>query len=260
MNLKQIGWAIATLMLASGCASQKAVTAHPEPTVEPASVMAEEPSKDKPVWLPKGGPYQPESTRKFDLKHTRLQVRFDWQKQHMPATAELTMTPWFYPQDSVILDAKGFIVDEVKLVSGKSAKPLMYKYDGQQLRVALDKTYKKGEDIIIKIKYTARPEELPVGGSAAITEDKGLYFINPTGSDPDKPQQIWTQGETQANSKWFPTFDAPNRRCTQEIFMTVQDKYTNACRTACLFAPRKTPTAPAPITGNTISRTLLIYL
>jgi len=49
-------------------------------------------------------------------------------------------------------------------------------------------------------------------GSAAITERKGLYFINPKGEDKDKPTQIWTQGETEANSVWFPTSTKPNQK------------------------------------------------
>ncbi len=38
--------------------------------------------------------------------------------------------------------------------------------------------------------------------------------------------QIWTQGETEASSVWFPTIDAPNVKTSQEIFITVDDKYT----------------------------------
>ncbi|MEK7257968.1 MAG: M1 family aminopeptidase, partial [Bacteroidota bacterium] len=63
------------------------------------------------------------------------------------------------------------------------------------------------------------------GGSAAIQSDKGLYFINPQGDEPDKPQQIWTQGETESNSRWFPTIDKPNERTTQEIYVTVEDRF-----------------------------------
>jgi len=37
--------------------------------------------------------------------------------------------------------------------------------------------------------------------------------------------QIWTQGETEANSVWFPTIDAPNAKTSQEILITVEDKY-----------------------------------
>ncbi|HLG33751.1 MAG TPA: M1 family metallopeptidase, partial [Bacteroidia bacterium] len=66
---------------------------------------------------------------------------------------------------------------------------------------------------------------LPEGGSAAIRSDKGLYFINPEGTDPDKPRQIWTQGETQSSSAWFPTIDSPNQRMTQEIYINIDSSY-----------------------------------
>ena len=62
-------------------------------------------------------------------------------------------------------------------------------------------------------------------GSAAISGSKGLYFINPQGKDKNKPVQIWTQGETESNSGWFPTIDKPNQKTTNEISMTVPAKY-----------------------------------
>ena len=76
------------------------------------------------------------------------------------------------------------------------------------------------------IKYTARPEEVEQAGSQAISDAKGLYFIDPMDTDPDKPTQIWTQGETESNSCWFPTIDSPNQKTTQEIYIRVPDKYT----------------------------------
>ena len=78
--------------------------------------------------------------------------------------------------------------------------------------------------IEIFIDYTASPSE-GENGSAAITSDKGLFFINSDGTK-DIPQQIWTQGETEFNSRWFPTVDKPNERCTQEMYLTVQDRFT----------------------------------
>ena len=68
----------------------------------------------------------------------------------------------------------------------------------------------------IKIDYTAKPNEIEASGSSAITDEKGLYFINPLGTDPKKMPQIWTQGETEASSCWFPTIDSPNEKTTQE--------------------------------------------
>ncbi|MBC7416822.1 MAG: M1 family metallopeptidase, partial [Pedobacter sp.] len=77
----------------------------------------------------------------------------------------------------------------------------------------------------VYIDYVSKPDELKVKGSAAITNAKGLYFINPKGEDKDKPTQIWTQGETEANSAWMPTIDKPNQKTTDEIYMTVPAKY-----------------------------------
>lgn len=61
-------------------------------------------------------------------------------------------------------------------------------------------------------EYTSKPDEVEQTGSAAITEAKGLYFINPRGEEPEKPTQIWTQGETEANSVWMITIDKPNQK------------------------------------------------
>jgi aminopeptidase N len=170
------------------------------------------------------GTYHESYNRRFDLIHTKLDLRFDWQNQHALGRAQLTLSPLMYPQRSLVLDAKSFDIHSVQIEDQK--KELAYKYDGYLLIIEFDRVIKKGEEIKLLIEYTAKPNEAPAGGSAAITSDKGLYFINADGSDPDKPQQIWTQGETEANSHWFPTIDKPNERTTQEIYLTVEDRFT----------------------------------
>lgn len=168
-------------------------------------------------------PYNPEATRSYDLIHTKLDLSFDWAQQHVLGKAYLTIAPLFYPIDRVVLDAKQFDIHAVHLGNGANGKKLAYTYDDLQMVVTLDRMYTRTEKLQIYIDYTARPEDGPIGGSAAITSDKGLFFINPTNEIEDKPRQIWTQGETENNSKWFPTFDKPNERCTQEMYLTVQD-------------------------------------
>ena len=113
----------------------------------------------------------------------------------------------------------------MRLVAGNKEKTLNYSYDKRKLTVALDRQYSRSEPYQVRISYVAKPNELPENGSAAITSDKGLYFINPLGTEKGKPKQIWTQGETEANSCWFPTIDKPNQRMTQEITMTVEAQY-----------------------------------
>jgi aminopeptidase N len=160
-----------------------------------------------------------------DLVHTKLDVRFDYDKSQMPGKAWITLKPHFYPTDSLTLDAKAFDIKKVAIVKGASMKDLQYKYDDVKLQITLDKIYKGGEQYTVYIEYTARPEDVKQEGSAAITDAKGLYFINPKGEDPEKPTQIWTQGETESSSCWFPTIDRPNQKTTEEIYMTVPAKY-----------------------------------
>lgn len=174
-----------------------------------------------PIYVPEPTAYQASYTKVTDLIHTKLQVSFDWEKQYLYGVANLIMRPYFYPQNSVVLDAKGFDIDYVKL----NGQLLKFEYDTLKLKVFLDKEYTRDQTFELEIKYTAKPEELEEGGSAAITSDKGLYFINPLGEEQDKPQQIWTQGETEASSCWFPTIDSPNEKTTQEIYITVKNKY-----------------------------------
>ena len=160
-----------------------------------------------------------------DLVHTKLDVSFDYDKSQMKGKEWLTLTPHFYPTDTVLLDAKGMEIKEVSIMNGTAKKPLKYTYDNKQLNIKLDRMYRNGEKYILYFDYISKPEELEVEGSAAITDAKGLYFINPKGEVKNKPTQIWTQGETEANSAWMVTIDKPNQKSTEEIAMTVPAKY-----------------------------------
>ncbi|HEY2648606.1 MAG TPA: M1 family metallopeptidase, partial [Puia sp.] len=162
-----------------------------------------------------------------DLVHTRLDVRFDYSKSYLYGKAWITLKPHFYPTDSLTLDAKGMDIKEVSILKGSQHSPLKYNNDGSTLHIHLDKTYRYTENYTIYIDYTSKPNELKAQGSAAITDAKGLYFINPLGTDKNKPVQVWTQGETESNSAWFPTIDKPDQKCTEEISMTVPAKYVS---------------------------------
>ncbi|MEP6949371.1 MAG: M1 family metallopeptidase [Ginsengibacter sp.] len=169
--------------------------------------------------------YRATATRINDLVHTKLDVSFDYNKAWMFGKEWVTIHPHFYSTDSLTLDAKGMEIKEIAMMKGNSKIPLKYSYDSMQLRITLDKLYKGGENYTIYLNYVSRPNGLKVKGSEAITDARGLYFINPKGEEEGKPVQIWTQGETESNSAWFPTIDKPNQKTTEEIYMTVPSKY-----------------------------------
>lgn len=169
--------------------------------------------------------YRATHNKVTELKHTKLKVNFDYQKEQMNGEEWLTASPYFYATNELTLDAKGMLIHEVALDSNGKKSPLKYEYKDDILKITLDKTYQRNQDYTVYIKYTARPNEVKQQGSMAINDAKGLYFINAQGTDPDMPTQIWTQGETESSSAWFPTIDKPNQKTTQEIYMTVPDKY-----------------------------------
>lgn len=210
--MKKIWYLALALVLFSACKTSK------DSIVQKNEVLL-----DEMKIVGKKYPYRPSAERVNDLLHTSLNVSFDWKKQHLFGEATLTLSPYFYATNELVLDAKGMDINKISLVGGGD---LAYEYNGSQLVITLDKTYKRGEEYSVYLNYVSKPNELTkASGLVAITDDKGLYFINPLGEEKDKPMQIWTQGEPESNSVWFPTIDKPNERCTQEITMTVENKF-----------------------------------
>ena len=122
--------------------------------------------------------------------------------------------------NQLVLDAKGFDIHSVKM----NGKDLNYDYDSLILGIELDKEYNRNEQYIINVDYTAKPNELNSKGVLLFQMQKACILLILHG-DEDKPQQIWTQGETEASSCWYPTIDRPNERMTQNIAITVRDEF-----------------------------------
>jgi aminopeptidase N len=169
--------------------------------------------------------YRASRTRFFDLLHMKLEISLDWKNQWVNGVATLTLRPYFYPQRQLILDARNFDVQAVKLLKNSGETDLKYFNDRKQLFINLDSLYTRDQEIKVKIDYTAKPSEIEAKEGKVIESDRGFYFINPDDKDPFKARQAWTQGESESNSCWFPTIDAPNERTTGEIFITVEDKF-----------------------------------
>ena len=191
-------------------------------------------SHDKQVYLPEvkiegnepNTNYRASYTKSFDLIHTSLDVRFDWAKQYLYGKATLSLHPHFYPSQKVVLNAQGMEVLRVAKIVKTDTIALDYQYKLDSLSIMLEKKYDNSDTLKLFIDYIAKPEELGTEREAeAISERKGLYFINPVNTDKSKPQQIWTQGETESNSVWFPTLDGPNQKMTQDIKITIDSSF-----------------------------------
>lgn len=212
---KQLFVAIATALSIISCTTLQ--SSKKEPVDAPTKQVVVE--KNEPV-------YQASKTRVIDLLHTKLEVSFDWEKQFLLGKANLTLTPYFYNLSTFQINAKGMEIKSVTQIdTAGRATPVQYSYDSTFITVSFPKSLTRKDTIELAIEYISKPNQFRGKGSEAINDDKGLYFINPLGRDTVKPQQLWTQGETEASSVWFPTIDVPNEKTTQEIYITVQDRF-----------------------------------
>ncbi|MBK6497821.1 MAG: hypothetical protein IPG00_06485 [Saprospiraceae bacterium] len=85
--------------------------------------------------------YRSSATLVYDIIHTKLNLKFDWTKQHVLGIADLTIKPYFKSINQITLDAVGFDIHKVSLEN--SDKILTYTYDESRLVVTLDRTYPK---------------------------------------------------------------------------------------------------------------------
>jgi aminopeptidase N len=233
----------AALLLAQACKTPEKTTRTPEPPVDTTAVdnaqldsllkalfsnlgknEDADGGEDEP---PVPAVYQSANKRVNDLIHTKLEVKFDFNTSQLKGKATLTFKPYFYPVNELVLDAKSMDINDVSLIDSKTkAKTkLAFEYKNNKITVKLNRTYNRDEQYMIFVDYVANPDKVEQTGSEAITDAKGLYFIDPKGTDPNKPTQVWTQGETESSSCWFPTIDSPNEKTTQEIYITVDKKY-----------------------------------
>ncbi|OFY71594.1 MAG: hypothetical protein A3G23_02600 [Bacteroidetes bacterium RIFCSPLOWO2_12_FULL_37_12] len=177
---------------------------------------------DRPVWFSdEEFDSKPTAEKKFDLIHTRLVITPVWKNSSLIGKATVYLHPHFISQRMVTLNAKGMKMNKVARINIKDTLNLTYQYNGEKLSINLDKIYQKTDTLVLFIDYLAMPDSIP----PEISSDKGLHFINPDGSIKDKPVQFWTQGESENNSCWFPTLDAPNQKMTQEILITIEKNY-----------------------------------
>ena len=98
------------------------------------------------VTVSRENPYRGSATKYCDLVNTRLEVKFDYQRQYLYGKATITLKPHFYPQTELVLDAKQFDIHQVSLVTGEgTSEALNYTYDSLQLKINLGRTFTRDQ-------------------------------------------------------------------------------------------------------------------
>jgi aminopeptidase N len=156
---------------------------------------------------PAGTPLRYMPSRQYDLQHLRLDLAFDWDARSIAGTATNTLSPLLPGLDELVFHAAGLDVQNVR-VDGQS-RPFTVDPRARTLTVRLERAYGPQDRLAVAVDYSARPQA-------------GLYFVGPDRGYPTKPRQIYSQGETELNRYWFPSWDYPNDRTTTEMIATVK--------------------------------------
>ena len=143
-------------------------------------------------------------SRDYDLQHSRIALRFDLDQKKVIGDVTHTLTVLRDSTSKIIFDSAGLTIQSVT-VNKSSAK---FETKDDKLIIPLATAAHAGEKFDINIRYEAKPT-------------KGLYFILPDKDYPDRPKQVWTQGESEDTRYYLPTYDYPNDRLTTETILTV---------------------------------------
>jgi aminopeptidase N len=147
--------------------------------------------------------YNPD--RPGQVNHIFLDLDLDIPNQSYRGTCTIQITPIRSGITKLTLDAVNLTIDHVAI----DGIGQMFEYDGEQLHIRLKDATEVGNPFSVAIAYHVENPQ------------RGIYFIAPTEDYPDKPIQVWTQGEDEDSRYWFPCFDYPGQLATSEIRVRV---------------------------------------
>ncbi|MBV8886224.1 MAG: aminopeptidase, partial [Chroococcidiopsidaceae cyanobacterium CP_BM_RX_35] len=158
----------------------------------------------RPFELPGAKPhYNPD--RPGQVKHIFLDLDLDIPNQSYHGTCTIHLLPIRIGINQLTLDAVNLNIQSVQVDN----IPQKFDYDAEQLIIQLEPPTQINQLIAIEVTYSVNKPQ------------RGLYFIQPNEYYPNKPIQVWTQGEDEDSRFWFPCFDYPGQLATSEIRVRV---------------------------------------
>src|SRR5438105_2234564 len=129
--------------------------------------------------------YAPDRT--FGTRHIRLELSLELAKQSLQGRCTTRLVALSGEARTMTFDAVHF----KGLTVTSDGRPVKHTYDGRKLQLFWPKAFRRNAtvDVIIRYKVTRPP--------------LGLHFVGPDRQYPNKPAQVWTQGEDEYNRYWF---------------------------------------------------------
>jgi aminopeptidase N len=150
-------------------------------------------------------------SRTYHVENYKLSLRFDQPKGEVFGDEVLTLRPFESGFRKFYVDSAELTIEVVTL-EPEQAKPLALAFatEGSRLWITLDQDYDPKSLLKVRVVYHGFPRT-------------GLFFVNPNESYPDRPREVFSQGEPELNHYWFPCWDYPNDMATSETVTTVPE-------------------------------------
>jgi aminopeptidase N len=143
-------------------------------------------------------------SRDYDLQHVKTHLWFDFEHKSFHGEVTHSVALLHDNVSEIQFDSVDLKINAVTL----DGKPAKYTVTEADVVVPLNGPSKKGDKHEIFIRYEGSPK-------------KGLYFVGPDKNYPNRPKEVWTQGESEDTRYYIPIYDYPNDRTTSEMSMTV---------------------------------------
>lgn len=156
--------------------------------------------------------------RQFDLQHLKVVLSIDYPNRSISGYSENTVAPFADGLPSLDLHCGPALQVSACSIDGK---PTTFTRAGDRVKVAPVERTVRGKPAIIRVTYSGTKR----GSAGRLMSDAGWHFIEPNGREANR-EGFWTQGETEENRHWAPTWDYPNDMATSETIITVQGDWT----------------------------------
>ncbi len=154
-----------------------------------------------------GSFYQYSPDKIVQVKNIFLDLEFDLEQSFYHGSCKLNLEVIATNISTIEVDAVNLNI--LKVVS-KDIE-LNFEYDSKKIFVNLGGVYVSGQELELEIFYSKS------------NSSRGLYFIKPTKNQPNKPYQVWSQGESEESSHWFPCFESIDQLSTSEVRVKVKN-------------------------------------
>jgi len=147
---------------------------------------------------------QSERSRTYDALHYRIAIRLDLDQKSFEGDTTISLTSLRDGLETCVLDAEEFKVTKVVSDYGD---PLQFEQTDKELKVRMPRPLKLGETRSFTCTYQGKDPKI------------GLRFMAESANN---PKLVFSDSFPDHVHHWFPCYDYPNDKVTNEIIATVK--------------------------------------